>query len=176
MIVSVVVSKIVRGQDLSVPLREALMMVLAVYFATRSVVSVAPETLAKLEREGHVPVERHPLYLPKFSVRIIIVLSFLGAAAFLYQQGRLFMNPALISLGLVGAYLVGAFFRPIGKLLERWEFPASLLERFADLRALFVILAVGALTVGQIWDLSDKLPPWAEPAALTLLLYYFGAR
>src|SRR5262245_60505436 len=101
MTVSTVVVQTVRGQKLDVALAEALMIVLASYFATRRVVDLPPEMLAQLEHEGKLPSDRHPLYLPKFSVRIIIILSFVGLAGYLYQHGELWTTYAMSTLGLV---------------------------------------------------------------------------
>jgi hypothetical protein len=176
MVVSMVIEETVHGHDLSVHLVEALLMVLALYFSARKIVSVPPAVLQQLEKEGQIPVERQPLYLPRFSIRLVILLSFAGAAAYLYQHDRLFTNPSLSSFGMVGAYLLGVLLRPMGRFLRRGEMAASLMDRFADLRALVVLGAVAVLTVSYWLDKPEWRPDWAQHAALTLLLYYFGAR
>jgi len=45
---------------------EALMMVRALYFSSRSTVTVPHAVLQRLEKAGQIPVERQPLYLPSF--------------------------------------------------------------------------------------------------------------
>ncbi len=95
MIVSTAIVETVRGRTLHVALAESLMIVLASYFATRRVVDLPPDVLEKLEQDGQLPSERHPLYLPRFSIRVIILISFAGLAGYLYQRGELFTEKAL---------------------------------------------------------------------------------
>jgi hypothetical protein len=176
MIVSTAIVQTVRSAHLNVALAEALMIVLASYFTTRRVIDLPPDVLEKLEQEGQVPSERHPLYLPRFSIRVIIVVSFLGLAAYLYQRGELFTENALATLGLVFAYFVGVLVRGLGKLFGRWKLPEGVLDWFADLRAIVVLGATATLTVCYWAEQTEVLPPWAESTTLSLLLFYFGAR
>jgi hypothetical protein len=176
LIISAVVVETVRGHKLDVALAEALMIVLASYFATRRVVDLPADLAAKLESEGHLPSERHPLYLPRFSVRIIIILTFVGLGAYLYQRQELFTERSLSTLGLVGAYFLGVLFRAATRLFGQRQLPEGLLDWFADLRAIVVLVAVVTLT-GSYWiDRRDGLPEWAESTTLSLLLFYFGSR
>lgn len=176
LIISVVIVEIIRGHELAVGIKETLLLVLALYFSTRRVVSVSPEVLARLEGEGHVPRERHPLFLPRFTIRFLMLLSFIAAGVYLYREGRLASLESLSSLGLVGGYLAGVVLRPMGRLLRRKEIAASLLDRFGDLRALLALGAVATLAVFYWLDRPDKLPEWAHHTTLTLVLFYFGAR
>lgn len=176
MIISTVVVQTVRGELLPVPMAEALMIVLANYFTTRRVLSLPPDVLARLEQEELVPSEKHPLYLPRFSIRFIILLSFAGVAGYLYQRGELFTERSFSTVGLVFAYFVGMLFGGFGKLFRKWGLPQGLLDWLADMRALAVLGATGTLTVCYWVDRTDVLPPWAESTILSLLLFYFGAR
>jgi hypothetical protein len=176
LIVSAVVLETARGNELDVALAESLMIVLASYFSTRRIVSLPPSLTDQLEREGQLPQEKHPLYLPRFSIRILIIASFVGVAAYLYQRGQLFESHALQTIGLVFAYLVGVLVRAISRLFQRWKIPEGLLDWLADLRAVIVLGATIAL-VGCYWfGRRDLLPHWAESTTLSLLLFYFGAR
>ncbi len=176
MVVSAVITETVRGHPLDVPLAESLMIVLALYFSARRVVNVSPDIREQLEQQGQIAPEQHPLYLPRFSIRVIILLSFAGAAAYLYQHGQLFTSEAFSSIGLVAAYFVGIILRPVGGLLLRWRFPQGLIDWFADLRALIVLGATGTLTACYWLDRHNVLPDWARSGTLDLLLFYFGAR
>jgi hypothetical protein len=176
LIVSTVIVETVRGRTLHVALAESLMIVLASYFATRRVVDLPPDVLEKLEQDGQLPSERHPLYLPRFSIRVIILLSFIGLAGYLHQRGELFTEKALATLGLVLAYFLGVLFRFVGKLFSRWSVPTGLVDWFGDLRAIVVLGATAALTASYWIERKDVLPDWAESTTLSLLLFYFGAR
>ncbi|MBM3998082.1 MAG: hypothetical protein FJ297_00830 [Planctomycetes bacterium] len=177
MIVSVVVLETARGQrELALSMMECLMMVLALYFSNRRFVRLPKSTMEQLEKDASIPSDRHPLFLPRYSIRILILASFIGLAVYLHREERLFTDKTLLNLGLVASYLLGALLRPIGVLLRHWEFPAALLERFADARALVILVAVGIVSAGYWFDFGAQLPKWFEPAALHLLLFYFGAR
>jgi hypothetical protein len=176
MIVSMAITNIVRDQPMELIVAEALMIVLGHYFSTRRLVNIPPEVLEQLTEQGLIPRERYPLYLPRFSVRGIIVLSFLGAAAYLYQERRLFTPQALGSVGLVLAYFLGVMVRGVSNVLWRWRPITGLMEWFADLRAIVVLGATATLTVYHWLDRADDLPHWAQSAILSLLLFYFGAR
>jgi hypothetical protein len=176
MTVSAVVTQTMRDKPLNVALAESLMIVLACYFTTRRVVELPPDVLDRLEREGQLPPDKHPLYLPRFSIRLIIFVSFVGLAAYMFQRGKLFEQPALTTIGLAFAYFIGVVVRGLGKFFGRWKLPEGLLDWFADLRAIVVIGAVGTLTVCYWLDRTDVLPPEAESITLSLLLFYFGSR
>lgn len=176
MIVSVVVRQTIRGIELSHALVETLMIILAHYFTARRLVTLPPDVLAGLEQGGQLRRERYPLYLPRYSIRSIIVLSFVGLGVYLYRDNRLFTPQAFGTVGLVLAFFVGLLLRGIGALFGRWKLPTGLLDWFADTRALLVLFATAALTVCYWVDRVDWLPRWGEHATLAFLLYYIGAR
>jgi len=174
-VVAVVVSNLARGMDVDVLWVETLLVVLAHYFTSRRFVALPPHTVRRLEAEGILDRERQPLYLPRHSIRTIIVAAFVGLAIYLYREQRLMERQALSLLGIVFAYLLGAIVRSIsGWLNQRRRGPPSRL--WADGRAFVVLLVLAAVAVPEFLGLNDVFPPDFQKVALGLILFYFGSR
>ena len=92
LIVAVVVVETMRGRgrQLEELWSETLLIALAHYFTSRRFMGLSPQLLQRLESEGHIAHESNPLFLPRHSIRALIVLSFAGLAyhVFLVQQVR----------------------------------------------------------------------------------------
>jgi hypothetical protein len=95
LIVAVVLVQVARGQEVEPLWTETLMIALAHYFTSRRFIRLAPDVIRRLETEGQVEVESHPLYLPRHSIRAVLMLTFVGFAVYLYQQNQLFQPAAL---------------------------------------------------------------------------------
>ena len=107
LIVAVVIVQLGRGREVELLWTETLMIVLAHYFTSRRFIRLSPEVIRRLTEEGQIEAEPHPLYLPRYSIRLILVLAFVGLAVYLYRQDRLFQSQAMSILGIVFAYLLG---------------------------------------------------------------------
>jgi hypothetical protein len=177
-IVSFLVIQTARGVRVDVVWSEALMIALAHYFTTRRFVPLSHELRSKLEATGEIEADENPLYLPKHSVRILLIGAFAGLALYLYDHGRLFETQSLSLLVSVGAYLLGITVRGV---LAWWARHTGITSPawWADFKALgtltIVLAAVGLqfLGVHQIhgWDASRL-----QDFSLGLVLYYFGSR
>ena len=107
LIVAVVIVQFVRGQEIELLWAETLMIALAHYFTTRRFLNLPPDVIRRLAKEGHVEPEANPLFLPRFSIRLILLAIFAGLAIYLYQKNQLLDSPALPILGVVAAYVLG---------------------------------------------------------------------
>ncbi|WP_422931209.1 hypothetical protein [Singulisphaera sp. PoT] len=133
--------------DLEVPdsLRDLLFIILGHYFAVRS-----------RTEPGEAPGPP-PLYLPKGTVRLLIMGGFVAVAFALFRQGRIASpgkNPGVVTLLLVFGFLLGVVLQKFaswwngrGKVLPRW---------FEDTRALISLLATVFLAV----LICDQLRPF----------------
>lgn len=177
--VAVVVANTARGVPLDVFWIEALLIAMAHYFTTRRFVNLPPGVLAQLERDNVIERESHPLFLPRGSIRTLIIVSFVGLGWYLYQNDRerLMSTPVITLLALVGAYFLGAIVRGLTGFWTRVRRrPPS--RWWADLRALIVLAAVAAAAIPELLGAGNVYPQQeiVRHVALGLMLFYFGSR
>jgi hypothetical protein len=137
---------------------------------------LTPALLDRLETEGEIARESNPLYLPKHTIRAVIVIAF-GALAwyvFKVRHVRTFAEtpPVLIT---VGSYLFGVFARGIWSWRRQspTELPSRLWE---DLKAAAVVLIMLGTAVPYFLDQGEMVPPQVRSATLAAALFYFGSR
>ncbi len=164
LIVAVVITQIVRGQQVELLWAETLMIALAHYFTTRRLLNLSPDLIRRLTDEGHIQQESRPLYLPRHSVRVILVGSFIGLGWYLYEHNRLMEPQSLSILGVVFAYFLGMIVRL--KKVSGWE----------DLKAAVVVLALLGTAASNFINQADQLPACVQHITLGMVLFYFGSR
>lgn len=177
--VAVVVVNTARGIALDLFWVEALLISMAHYFTSRRFVALSPATLRKLEADGVLDRESQPLFLPRGSIRFLIMAAFIGMAAYLYlnDRPRLWTPDVLTLLALVTAYFFGAIVRAITGFFSRWrKTPPS--RWWADTRALVVLGAMVLVAVPELVDAGLVIPRQDifRHIALGLMLFYFGSR
>ncbi|HET6423195.1 MAG TPA: hypothetical protein VFG20_05900 [Planctomycetaceae bacterium] len=174
-VVAVVVMNLATGRDLDVIWVETLLMALAHYFTSRRFVELPKDVRLKLERDGILEEEQHPLFLPKHSIRLVLLASFAGLAAYLYRENRLWEPRAATLLGMIFAYLLGSLLRGFGRWWNRGRTTPP--SRFwGDAKALVVLTMVGAVALCEFTGMRDILDDRVHKVALGLLLFYFGSR
>ncbi len=164
LIVAVVIVQIGRGREVELLWTETLMIALAHYFTSRRFIKLPPEVIRRLTDEGQIEAEARPLYLPRYSIRAILILAFVGLAVYLYRQDRLFQSQAVSILGVVFAYLLGMVARM--RNVRGWE----------DLKAIVVLLVLLCTAVPSLMDRGDLVPHRLRDITLGLVLFYFGSR
>ena len=175
-IVAVVTTSVAQGEDLDLIWTETLLIAMAHYFTSRRFVSLPPEVLKRIQREGILDQESHPLYLPRHSIRFLIIAAFVGLGVYLYQHQKLMNDSRAISLlGIVTAYVCGATLKGISSWfgVRRGRQPSSF---WGDIKAIVVLLAVGIAGIPELMSMPELLPPEAHRIALSLMLFYFGSR
>ncbi|MHC5009443.1 MAG: hypothetical protein ACYTG6_00655 [Planctomycetota bacterium] len=177
MVVAMVIVQTLRGERMGLLLAETLMVVLAHYFASRRFLKVSPALRRRLERDGTLPDERHPLFLPRHTIRVLVVLAFVGLAAYMVWQDDLWGSPALQTLGIVFAYFLGIL---VSAVVDWWTRRKPGRKRvrngWEDAKALAVLLAVGALAAAVVTQQKEVLPDWFRNGTFGLILFYFGSR
>ncbi len=175
-VVAVVVVNIASGQkDLDVIWVETLLMALAHYFTSRRFVDLPRDVRLKLEQDGILEDERHPLFLPKHTIRLVLIGAFAGLAFYLYQHHRLWEPRAVTLLGMVAAYLLGTMVRGFTRWLSRWRSTPP--SRFwGDAKALVVLATVAGVAICEFTGMRDVLDDRVHKVAMGLLLFYFGSR
>ena len=174
-IVAVVVAKLALARELDALWIETLLIALAHYFTSRRFVSLSPEVLLRLEQEGVLEKERQPLYLPRNSIRTIIVGAFIGLGIYLFREQRLFETKTIALLSMVFAYLLGGFVRGVSHWWHRRRArPVS--GTWGDLKALLVLGSLVAAGGIELFVPNLQLPSSVHHVALGLTLFYFGSR
>jgi hypothetical protein len=128
--------------DQEVPeyLNDLLFIILGHYFAVRG------------RQEPAREVGPAPLFLPRGSVRIMLVVGFIATAVLLHRQGRLLaigQNPAVVTLFLVFGFLLGVLTHQLWLRLAGRDRPLP--RRLEDLRALLSLTAAVFLVL-LVWD------------------------
>lgn len=159
-------------------LRDLLFIVLGHYFAARK---SAPTDEAR--------VGPPPLFLPRGTIRLLLIGGFVVVGARLYSQGVLDdfqRNPAGLTLLLVGGFLLGVVAGRVRRGISGDRPPARWLE---DAKALVALAAVGLLAL-LVWSpqsaaalahvttwLTTRLGPEGPEELLAATIgFYFGNR
>jgi hypothetical protein len=173
--VAVVIVETARGRQVELLWIETLMIALAHYFSSRRFIDLPPALVEQLEREGQLEREPNPLYLPSYSVRIIVVLAFVLLGVYLYQDNRLLDAQSLAILGTVFAYVLGMAIAAIRRWWSGGARPNAVIW-WDDAKAVVVLLALTVTAAAYFLDRADVIPDQAMLAVLGLVLFYFGSR
>lgn len=174
-VVAVVVSRVVLHRPTDPLWIETLLIALAHYFTSRRFVSLPPSVMQRLEQEGVLPKERQPLYLPRNSIRTIIIGTFVGLGIYLYREPKLVTPEAIALLSMVFAYLFGAIVRGISSWFSKRR-SQPITGFWGDIKALIVLGAILVAAVPAVFDVGIQLPPLVDRISLGLTLFYFGSR
>ncbi|RLS40790.1 MAG: hypothetical protein DWH82_02185 [Planctomycetota bacterium] len=153
---------------------ECLVIVLAGYFTSRRFVQLPKDVARRLEEEGVLPVDK-PLGLPRFTMRVLLMLTFGALAVQLYRQDRLLDTKSAQILGLALAFLVGAITAPIIGFFTRGK-TGSGFQWWENLKAATVLGIVAACMVVNLALGLDHMPVWVSSITIWLVLFYFGSR
>jgi hypothetical protein len=134
-----------------------------------------------------------PLYLPRGSVRLLLIAGSIAVAVLLFRRGQLTsldQNPGVVALLLVGGFLLGV---AMNTVMTWWRERGHQPPRFVeDLRAI-VSLAAGGLLAFLVLNhvllvlppssIDNKLLTWVHSAHLrpeqilaAVVGFYFGSR
>lgn len=150
------------------PLESLLFVVLGHYFAARG---QAPD-----DPEGGPP----PLYLPRGTVRVLLVAGLVTAGVFVVRAGGDATPRGMITLVLVAAFLLGMVLTRVTGWLQRRR--GRPWRPFEDLRALIGLAAAGALALHAFLGILPGLDTIGvgriglEQGLAGLVGFYFGSR
>jgi hypothetical protein len=179
LVVAVVVTKMARGDNFQTEHDKlwivTLLISLTHYFTSRRFVALSPDIRRQLEDDGILERERHPLFLPRNSIRVIIIGAFGWLAYYLFTHDRLQENHVGSLLAMMTAFLVGAMFRGIGNWWRGYRTQKSA-GTWGDLKALAVLGALTLASIPEFLDKQDDVPAVFYRVALGMTLFYFGSR
>lgn len=156
------------GRPLPDHLESLLFVVLGHYFAARSQATRDPAAGPP------------PLFLPRGSVRLLLVAALVAVGVQVYRQGDAQALRGVVTLILVFAFLLGLLLARVGSFLRRRLAGTS--RWFADLQALVGLAAIAALALQAF---AGVLPGpetlgigrvGVEQGLAGLVGFYFGAR
>lgn len=174
-IVAVVVIEVARGHDVSILWKETLMIAMAHYFTSRRFLQLPRDVMNRLQEEGHIEKEPHPLYLPSHSIRALITVAFIGLAVWLYREDRLFTSESLAILGIVFAYLFGVLLKVVSTWWSK-KTEKAVPAWWGDMKAV-VVLGLLAVTAGAyLLGRPEMILEQVQNATFALVLFYFGSR
>lgn len=159
------------GRETGLLLSEALMIVLAHYFAARRVVALPPDIERELEHRGTLVREANPLWLPRGTVRLVILVAFGLLAMLLAVEGRLLDPVTIGSVGLIFAFLLGVVLRWLRRGGPRRTRPVRA-SVWMHIKAALVLATCAVIVV---ITLADGTAPF-ENLLLAFVLFYFGSR
>jgi len=157
---------------------ETLMIMLAHYFTSRRFVELPKDLREQLEAEARIPRDANPLYLPRHTIRGLIIAAFVGLGWYLYREGRLWTKESLTILGPVAGYFLGILFKALIGWFRQNEGPKSA-NWWDDTKAIVTLSFVAGTIAIEALQLSDQLPiekEHLESTMLALVLFYFGSR
>ncbi|MDB5353277.1 MAG: hypothetical protein JWN86_4524 [Planctomycetota bacterium] len=138
---------LVRNPRQEVPdyLRDLLFIIMGHYFASRKRAS------------GETIPGPGPLFLPRGTVRVILFAGFAAVAAAMYNQGRMrepLKYPAVVTLMLVGGFLLGVLLAKIG---DWWTARGHRVPRWVeDGKAIVAMIAAAGLII-LVWNRYDPI-------------------
>ncbi len=174
-VIAVYLMQTLGGQVAGLLLSESVLIVLAHYFASRRMLAVSPQNMQRLREQGLLEQETNPLWLPRNSVRLLILGAFTAAFVVLLWRGELFRIEVFDNLFLVLAYLVGTVFQYLRaragqREVGRWG------RVWFHLKAVIVLLACVLVAVLTWAEVLGSTPTWLEKILLGWILFYFGSR
>ncbi|MES2794105.1 MAG: hypothetical protein V4719_31110 [Planctomycetota bacterium] len=174
-VVGVTCTDIVKGIAIKAVWAETLMVALAHYFTSRRFVQLPPELLRKLEADDIIPKEPLPLYLPRGTIRLLILGSFIGVAVYQFRQGLLAQPSTFAIFITLLAYFAGTTVRGVLNWWSRGKNePQS--RWWADAKAITVLVALIVTSLLQIVGSQSYAPQWLENITMAMVLFYFGSR
>ena len=178
-LVAVVVTRMARGEDFAeeqgLLWLETLLIAMSHYFTTRRFVELPPNVLRQLEDDGIIERERHPLFLPKNSIRLLIVGAFGWLAYYLNSTGKLCEHRAATLIIVLASFLLGA----VGRRISRWWNRGGVhraVGTMSDIKALVVLGAMLVVAIPEFLGSPKVFDPMVHRVALGMMLFYFGSR
>jgi hypothetical protein len=136
------------GAEIPDYLRDLLFIIMGHYFAARHRASADPDPGPP------------PLFLPRGSVRFLLIAGSIAVAVLLFRRGQLTSldkNPGVVTLLLVGGFLLGV---AMNAVVSWWRNRGHRTPRLAeDIRAILSLAAAGLLIFLVLNRLVELVPP-----------------
>ena len=165
----------VQGDEPPLAVSEALFTALGYYFATRARVGLSKDELRERQEEFGEEAELRPLFLPRGSIRVIILISFVAVAACVVSRWGCAKVATCTTLLLVLAFFAGQAL----KYLVLWLRPRRKQHRiglFEHVKAAIGILVAAAFVAMYVSGYYRAASPRLHKVFLGFIIFYFGSR
>jgi len=162
--------QVLKGVDIPPILVESALLVVGFYFGVRS--GTGPP-IAPVTAEG----VRQPLFLPRGSIRVVLLVGFFGVIAYTLYMRRWIPDAFLLILEVLASYLIGYVISAI--ILRRRAagiLPSRKVAIFRNFNAIIVIFLVAYICGVLVLSWPDFLPEQSGNALAWIVAYYFGSR
>jgi len=166
---------IVQGEEPPLAVSEALFTALGYYFATRARVGLSKAELQERQEEFGDEAEVRPLFLPRGSIRVIIIVCFAGVAGWMLYEWGCERVALCTTLLLVFAFFAGQAL----KHLVLWLRPRHKRHRIGRLehvKAAIGIVVAAAFVAMYVSGYYRAASPRVHKVFLGFIIFYFGSR
>ena len=145
---------------------EGALLIVAFYFGVRGTAA-----------EGARGRVKDPLYLPRGAVRTVLLLGFLGVAAYTWYVGRAIPDTLFLILQILASYVAGYLLSRL--LARRLRAGAPVSRVFTWTRNLTSLTVLGValfVCLAFVYDRPDLVPGVARNVLAWMTAFYFGSR
>ncbi|NQT89182.1 hypothetical protein HQ560_20600 [bacterium] len=165
----------VRGEDLPLALSEALFAAIAYYFAARSRVTLTEKEFQERQHEFGEDGDMRPLYMPRGTVRVIIIFAFVGVAVYVVSERGWASLGASTTLLLVVALFAGQALKWFINWLKA-DRPRGEVTLLEHVKAALGITVGVAFVVLYTTGMYREANPRVHKLMLGFVIFYFGSR
>ncbi len=165
----------VRGETLPLALSEALFAALAYYFAARSRVTLTEKEFQERLHEFGEDSDVRPLYLPRGSIRVLIVLAFAGVAVYVVKEHGWATLGKSTTLLLVVAFFAGQAVKAFMAWLKEGQ-PRGEVTLIEHVKAAVGVAVGVAFVVLYTTGMYKQADVRVHKLMLGFVVFYFGSR
>jgi len=162
--------QILNGVEPKAILVESVLLVVGFYFGVRS--GTGPP-LAPASTEG----TRQPLFLPRGSIRLVLLFGFFGVIAYMWFKNRGIPDAFTLILEVLASYIIGYVASVIvARRQKAGKKPSKSVAVFRNANAIAAMALVGYLCGTIVFTWPVFYPEHTENAMAWIVAYYFGSR
>ena len=156
---------------------ESVLLVVAFYFGVRSTAPIATIPLATAGGAVDHARAPQPLFLPRGSVRTVLLLGFFGIVAFDWFKGRALPETMVLVLQVLTSYITGYVLSSfLIRRAQRGAKPIRGLTIFRHLLAVASLGVVGAVCGSILFGAPSWMPAIPDQVLAWTVAFYFGSR
>lgn len=162
--------QVFRGVTPTPILVESALLVVGFYFGVRS--GTGPP-IKPVQMEG----VRQPLFLPRGSIRLVLLLGFFGVIAYTWSMGQAIPDALILILQVLASYVIGYVVSGIvTRRRAKGIQPIRAIAIFRNVNAVLAIVLTGYLCGTILFAWPEFLQEYTGNAIAWIVAYYFGSR